>query len=267
MTKIKAETSTNMAPKQKFYKSIKPITGPVAIIMACFALGIADMIFLREAMYSLLGLPVSMASVMALILATVANFTALLWGKENGTNNEKHSINSHSAASFALWLAIGICYMAIRLMNMLQGIESEGAGTWFLTYVGEIVQMVILAILYIGTGITISSEARTIWDANEAEYRHRKNKFLKQHRILSDDAADLQENIGKLKGYDRNYEALKLQYNKIKQSIRKAEAASMADIVGKTLKNHTEITPSEAHEVMNTILRRRDEEKTTNMDR
>lgn len=117
--------------------------------------------------------------------------------------------------------------------------------------------MIILAILYIGTGITISAEARNIWDCDESEYRHRKKTFFKQHSALSDDAADLQENIGKLKGYNHNYTALRQQYDKIRTSIHKAESASMADIVGKTLKSHPEVTPSEAHEVMNDMLKRR----------
>lgn len=243
---------------KKVYKSIRPITLPVIIIAICFILGIADMIFLRGAMNTLIGLPMSMASIMALILATVANFAALLWGRATGEHSEEHSINRYSLTGFIPWLIIGFCYMAIRVLNLLKTIETGTNTPELSDYTGEIIQMVILAILYVSTGTTISAEARIIFDQNENEYRHRAHIFKKQHQDLSADAADLQEKIGQLKGYDRNYKALQLQYEKIKQSIRKAEAASMADIVGKTLRAHPEITPSEAHAIMNEILSRRD---------
>lgn len=252
-----SQTSTRNKDVQevKIYKSIKPITMPVAIIAVCFALGVADMMMLQEAMPDALNVKQSLAAPLALILATVANFTALLWGKSNGERLEKRSLNRQSIISFLLWSMIGAAYMAIRI---LAGLRKSSTGI----SVADLAQMGILAILYIGTGITISAEARTIFDANESEYRRRQKEFTKHNELISDEAADLQENIGKLKGYNSNYAALDAQYQKIKQSIRKAEAASMADIVGKTLKHHPEITSSEAHEVMDGVLRHRDEDTT-----
>lgn len=259
----KLDSTTKQTPSTRYglidkkYRSIKSITTPVIIIAACFLLGIADMIFLRNAMQILFKFSSSTASFMALLLATVANFTALMWGKANGDYDETKTINRHSATSFALWLAIGGCYLVIRILNMLNGIQTLPNADMS-QFANEIVQIVILAVLYIGTGITISEQASIIFDKIECEYRRRKKIFLKQHDVLSDDAANLQEDIGRLKGYASNYVALDAQYEKIKRSIRKAESAAMADIVGKTLKNHQEITPSEAHAVMNEILTRRD---------
>lgn len=232
----------------------KDLSSPVGkwiIIAACFILGVLDMIMLRDAVRTLLHMSNFFASVTAFALATVANFTALMWGRESGQHSQEKSLNKYSIVNFLIWTAIGIFYMVIRVTNI---ITNSGS----INVVGEVIQMLLLVILYISTGLTISAEARVIFDGDVAEYRKIKKEFEFSTEDLADEAARIQEQLGILEKYDRNYVSLDLQKNKISASIYKAEESTMADIVGKTVAANPEITPSEAHKVMEEVLDKRD---------
>ena len=78
-------------------KSIHFPTSAVLIIIACFALGVADMVMLEKAMRNVFNMDAGIGSyALAFIIATVANFTALMWGKENGEKLQRRSINRYS---------------------------------------------------------------------------------------------------------------------------------------------------------------------------
>lgn len=277
-------------------KDTSSIFGKVAIIAVCFILGVLDMIMLRDAIKSLMGMNTATSSLTALCLATIANFTALMWGRESGKHLQKKSVNKFSRVNFLIWLTIGLFYMVIRVSNVvvpafrnceelyktdstetvavLEDIdidsdaeklqkcnEEKTNATTFSGLAGEVIQIIILAILYSSTGLTISAEARVIFDKDVSEYRKLKKEFEKSTEDIADVAADLQEQIGTLQKYSSNYTSLDLQRKKIDSSIRKAEESTMADIVGKMLSSNPEVTPSYAHQVKNEVLAKRDIDK------
>lgn len=270
--------------------------GKCIIIVICFLLGVLDMIMLRDAIKNLMGMNTMTSSLTAFCLATIANFTALMWGRESGKHSQKKSVNKFSRVNFIIWLVIGLFYMVIRVSNIvvpafrdcsqlydttsaetslvsddsslmsesekLQKCEEEKvSATTFSGLAGEVIQIIILAILYSSTGLTISAESRAIFDKDISEYRKLKKEFEKSTNDLADAAADLQAQIGSLQKYSSNYSSLDIQRKKIDSAIRKAEEATMADIVGKMLSANQGITPSYAHQVKNEVLAKRDIDK------
>jgi hypothetical protein len=242
-------------------KSLHFPTLQIVVIAVCFLLGVADMTLLRDSMNSLMHMDYMTASMLALILATVANFTALLWGLASGAKMEKKSVNQHSFITFLLWALIGVAYMAIRVAAICQKIDDSVFDPTvvyeMMNMVGDFIQMLILAILYVGTGVTIAENARVIFDGEVGAYRMAKRKFEAMHKDAAEASADLQESIGKLKNYEKNYSSLEDQYARLKKSIVRAEKASMADVVGKTITSNPEIDPTAASAVMEGILERR----------
>ena len=223
----------------------------VVFIVVSFLLGLLDMTLLYKAVQVLLtDIDYGMSMIISFAIATVANFTALTWGWENGKRLEKHIVNKHSAGSFILWLAIGIIYAVIRVINILKGIDNNPDFDW----IGEAVQIVILAISYIGTGFLIQASARDIWDAECRAFRKTRKKFNAIHEDVADASADLHEDIGILKKYNLNYEALDHQKNKIEYAITHSEKAVMADIVSMTCAKNPMISPIQANKVMELVL-------------
>lgn len=248
------------APKRAERKDVGSMMANWGMIAICFLLGVADMIMLREAMVSAFHMDYGGASFLALMVATVANATALMWGMETGKHLQKKSVNKYSRASFVIWVMIGLAYMAMRLLALSQKIDEAALNDEVMfgtaDILGEVVQMFILAAFYVGTGLTISTKAAEIFDQDVVRYNKAKKEFDKAHDMLAEDSADLQELVGKLKGYDRHYDSLDLQRDKLKSAIQKSERQVMSDILGKTLEQN-EIDPEKAHQVMEEILSRR----------
>ena len=124
----------------------------VVYIVVSFLLGLLDMELLYVAIHQLLSLDNGMSMVVALILATAANFMALTWGIGNGKRLEEKTINKRSLGEFVGWVAIGVIYTIIRVVNLTNKI-----GTDNFNLIGDIIQMAILAVSYIGTGTLIGS--------------------------------------------------------------------------------------------------------------
>ena len=243
-------------------KSLKFPVASVVYIVVSFLLGLLDMTLLYKIVGPLMGLDNAMAMFVAFLLATIANFTALTWGKANGDNMAEKSINKHSVGSFIAWVFIGIVYLAIRIAGLF--LVSRPEGTSDINYwVGQILTMSILAISYIGTGVLIASSSRTIWDREAKDMRRLTKEFNQAHDDLAKATADLDQNISILSKYHLNYPSLERQYKKIESAIYRAEDATMSDIVGKVVAAHPEINPREAHNVKDEIMekRKKNEEK------
>jgi hypothetical protein len=221
----------------------------VVFIVVSFLLGLLDMTLLYRAFHDLTQLNNGMSMIISFIIATIANFTALTWGWENGRHLAKRTINKRTVGEFIIWLAIGIMYAVIRAINIINKL-----GNPELNWMGETIQIVILAISYIGTGVLIQSSAREIWDAECVAFRKARKKFNRLHEDVADASADLHEDIGILKKYNMNYSALEHQKNKIEFAIRKSEKAVMADIVSMTCAKNPMISPVQANKVMEQVL-------------
>lgn len=221
----------------------------VVFIVVSFLLGLLDMTLLYKVVHQLMRLGNGPSMLVSFIVATIANFTALTWGWGNGKRLEKHSINKRSIGEFFAWFAIGCMYAAIRTVNIVQNFNTEG-----FNWTGEIIQIVILAISYIGTGVLIQSSAREIWDADCVSFRKAKRNFDSLHADIADAAADLQESIGILRKYDSNYKSLDDQKKEIEMAIHKSEEAVMADIVAVTVSNNPMISPIAANKVKEQVL-------------
>ena len=75
-------------------------------------------------------------------------------------------------------------------------------------------------------------------------------------QAANDKIADLEENIGILEKFERNYKTLDNQTAKVEDAIRKSEIGVMSDIVGRTCTQNPSISPSEANKVMDDVLER-----------
>ena len=221
----------------------------VVYIVVSFLLGLLDMELLYVAIHQLLSLDNGMSMVVALILATAANFMALTWGIGNGKRLEEKTINKRSLGEFLGWVAIGAIYTIIRVVNLTNKI-----GTDNFNLIVDIIQMAILAVSYIGTGTLIQASAREIFDADTSNFRRTKRKFEQIHEDIADADADLREAIGIMAKYDLNYKSLEKQRDKISNSIYKSEKAVMANLVGIMCSENQEISPSMANKVMEEVI-------------
>ncbi len=301
-------TASELAPRkistQDSKRIKKDLSSPAKqyiIIGICFALGVLDMIMLRDAISDLMGQGPLQASLVAFSLATVANFTAFMWGRESGKHSQEKSINKFSRTNFLIWVLIGIFYMVLRVTNLVIPITetckpvpgfpetSEGIYTVELSEVsedispekysaleiyndciikkdeatsftrisGEAIQILILAILYISTGLTISAESKQVFDAEANEYRTLKKQFTKEATQLARSVEYIQQQIRILEKYDTNYTSLDKQYCQYHDALLDAEKNSMADIVGKTLAANPALSPAAANKIMENVLSKR----------
>ena len=237
------------------YKDYEFPVQNVITIIVCFALAVLDMMFLYKALQRVAGTILGSTDqagifmIVAFIIATVANYTAFEWGRQNGKRMAKKTINKYSLGSFAAWAAIGISYFAIRIIDLIKSIENGETNI-----VGHIVVMGILAISYIGTGALIQSSERGIFDAELSAIRKAKKRFEKANEDLADSYADLKESIGILKSYDINYKTLDVQYRKCLTSMIRTENATMSVIVGRMLAKHGDINPKLADEILKEVI-------------
>lgn len=220
-------------------------------IIISFLLALLDMTLLYEKMVDLMNMTNAFAMLTAFIIATIANFIALTWGMENGKNLAKRAINKQTFPMFAAWALIGVAYATIRAVFIFKHLEDPG---FVDDIAGEIIQIFILAISYVGTGTLIESSAREINDADCVYYRGIKKKFDKVSQDVTDDIADIKESIGILKKYGNNFSSLDRQKNKIKSAICRAEKGVMSDIAGKLCSEHPEISPDKVEQVEQQVL-------------
>lgn len=237
-------------------RSLKYPVGELAIIVASFLLAILDMTFLYKALQNIIpGLERFMAMLVALILATVANFTALMWGRANGEHLKK-SLNKHSIGFFIGWLIIGFIYAGIRTYNIIKGVSTGRS----IDIGGEIVQIIILAVSYIGTGTLIAQSEARIRDKIAVRARKEKKEFELLHAELAEKEAEIEKTISTLDSFDEIYQSLDNQYDKIKESIFRAEKASMEEVTGKIIEQNPGITPSHIYAVRDEFLESRKNE-------
>lgn len=241
----------------KEYKNFDFPVMKVLFIVFSFALAILDMIFLYRALAHILGDKESEHSVLymgvAFLLATAANFIAFTWGQKNGENMAEKAINKHSIGFFAAWVAIGLGYTAIRIIDLIMSIKSgDGSDTY-----GNLITMGLLIVSYVGTGTLIQASAREICDAELSALRKAKKKFERANEDLADGYADIKESIGVLKSYDINYKTLDVQYRKCLTSMIRTENATMSVIVGRMLAKHGEVNPKLANDILKEVIEER----------
>lgn len=245
----------------KKYQSFDFPVGRVVIIVVSFLLAVFDMFFLYKALKNTVGTILGDSTqsmtfmLVALILATIANFTALMWGIENGRRMQKRSINKHSIGYFLGWFAIGVGYLVIRIVDLRRSMES-GDGV---NISGSLISMGLLVISYIGTGTLIQASAREIFDAELSTLRKAKKKFERANEDLADSYADIKESIGVLKSYEINYRTLNVQYKKCLTSMIRTENAAMSVIVGRMLAKHNDMNPKLADEVLKSVINERND--------
>ena len=241
-------------------KEIKSTVGSWILIVISFLLGIYDMINLSDSLGSMTKFSSWELSFVTLLIATIANFCAFLWGKGNGEELEKKKLNKKTISGFLGWFAIGLVYLAIRIASLSTHISG---GESMDIILGDVFMMVLLLVMYIGTGLTISTEARKIFDADIVGYKNSKKEFEKIHEEVTEEMSSINEHIGIIENYRENYKNLDVQYEKIKKSIYHAEEAAMAEIVGKMIEANPKISPTSAHRVMDDFLENRSIEDET----
>ena len=223
------------------------------VLVVSFLLAVLDMAFLRDVLNDNVfdGHSEIIASFIALVLATAANVSALLWGKEKGERK--------SGRAFMIgWIFLGLAYMVIRSISFVNNVVLDDE--WdFNTVIAEIVPVIILSISYIGTGTMLQWAGKQLWDYDIVNYLKNKKAFKEEHTRIANNYSSITEMIKNLEEYDANYECLESQYKKHLEKIRKNEESTMSLIVAKTIAQYSEITPEYANQVMSEVLAERDQ--------
>ena len=225
-------------------------------IVVSFSLAILDMMYLRDVFETYADFSVVEASVVAFALATVANVSALLWGRQKGMRK--------SGASFMWsWVILGMVYFLIRFIAIYNIIIKPGDFE-FSAIISQLLPIIILTISYVGTGTTIEWASRQLWDINVTNFLRTQKVFHSEHSKISNNNAALWEMVENLQKYNDNYVALDKQYEKHKDNIRKNEKSTMARILSKVIALNPSIDPSDANRVMEEVLAERDYENAKN---
>ena len=228
-----------------------------SVVVASFLLAILDMSFLRDVFKDNILVNegndteiILKASLIALIMATAANVTALLWGKEKGERK--------TGRSFLVgWIVLGFGYAIVRSVSFIINVVFDNDWS-FDAIMRELVPVIILTISYVGTGTMLQWAGAQLWDNDIVNYLRSKKEFKKEHTMMANNYASIAAMIKNLREYDSNYNCLEDQYNKHLDKIRKNEKSTMSLIVAKTIAKYPEITPEYANQVMDEVLAERD---------
>ena len=224
-------------------------------IIASFSLAIMDMIFLRDVFTGFTGNNVTLASVIAFALATTANISALLWGKEVAQGKKGRSF-------FWGWVVMGVFYAIIRgyaIFNSCDVLIKSGKEVSPAFVMEQAIPVILLTISYIGSGTLIKWAAVQLWDKDVMNYLNSKREFEEQNKELANNKAAIWDMVRTFENYDENFKLLDTQYEKHKESIRKVEHSVMSQIVMKTVTDYP-IDPIDAEKVMENVLAKRDQE-------
>lgn len=220
------------------------------MIVVSFGLAIFDMFFLRDVLKDNLGFDLIGASIASLALATAANTTALLWGRQKGLRD------SWKPFMYG-WIFLGIAYAIIRSISFVDGIVIDNDWS-FDAIMEQLVPVIVLTISYVGTGTMLEWAGSKLWDIDVVNYLESKKAFKRAHAKIIKNRAALLEMAKRLREYKKNYESLDHQYSINLKKIRKNDYSTMSLIAAKTIADYPEITPSAANKVMNEILEERD---------
>lgn len=222
----------------------------ISMIVVSFGLAIFDMFFLRDVFRDNLGFDLIGASVVSLALATAANITALLWGRQKGLRD--------SWKSFMVgWIFLGVAYAAIRSISFVNNVVLDDDWS-FEAIMEQLIPVIVLTISYMGTGFMLQWAGSKLWDLDVVNYLEYKKSFKTIHKKVIKNRATILEMEKRLREYEKNYDSLNHQYDIHMEKIRKNEQATMSLIVAKTIADHPEISPTAANKVMNEVLEERD---------
>lgn len=218
--------------KRKFSYKIQLVD--IAMIAAGGLLMIYDVSRLQTGYHAFLKTNMSFSIILAFMTAFVANVFAFDWGMRNGRNSAKRIFNKNSIISFLCWVAMGVWYGVIMSKSGQADVES----------------CILLAISYIVSGILLQIAARDIQNVDAAACRAAESEYSELNKKLSKDNAEIDYMLTSLDNYGQNYDLLNEKYEQQLGAIRKAEDSVVNEILGKTLQQNPEITPSEARKVV-----------------
>lgn len=230
--------------KRKFSYKIK--FGDLFLMALGFGLAFFDMQVLQNGLHLMTGANTGISSLLALGIATTANTFALDWGRTNGKTKAKRAINKASLVGFLAWVAFGIGYVAIEIITVINAMEKDGGINW----ANQIGQFLLLGLSYVISGIAIQRAARDIWDLDASACRDSEAEFNIAAKKVSRNDAKISYMLTELENYDQKYKTLDEQYKKKEDAIRHAEDSVINEILGKTLQNNPDISPSEARKVV-----------------
>ena len=220
------------------------------MIAISFGLAIFDMFFLRDVLKDNLGFGLIGASIASLALATAANATALLWGRQKGLRD------SWKPFMFG-WIFLGVAYAAIRSISFVDGVVIDNDWS-FDSIMEQLIPAIVLTISYVGTGSMLEWAGSKLWDIDVVNYLESRKAFKQAHAKIVNNRATILEMAKRLKEYGKSYESLDYQYDIHMQKIRKSEYSTMSLIVAKTIADYPEISPTAANKVMDEVLEERD---------
>ena len=232
--------------KRKFSYRIKGLD--FFLLALGFGLAFFDMTILQKGIHLITGTNTTMSSLIAVGIATIANTFALDWGITNGHNKSEHALNKKSMLGFLAWVAFGIGYILIEVITTTNALSKADAASF--NWANQIGQYILLAMSYIFSGLAIQKSARDIWDADASARRASELEYKKLRKKLAKDDSKINYMLTALENYSQNYDSLNEQYGKQLDAIRHAEDSVINEILGKTLQENEEVTPSQARKVV-----------------
>ena len=189
--------------KRKFSYKIR--FDNIILLVLGFGLALFDMNMLKDGLKGIAGgdTNLTMASLMAFAMATVANTFALEWGKTNGETRAEHIINKKSLFAFLAWIAFGFGYVLIETIKTINQIDTSN-----FSWSNQIAQYVLLFLSYTFSGLAIQKASREIWDADASACRASENEFKLLVRQAARDDSKINYMLTILENYNQNYESL-----------------------------------------------------------
>ena len=182
------------------------------------------------------------APLIAFILATFANVCAFEWGRINGKTKSKHIVNKKSAIGLLGWLAFAVVYGVIEYTATINQKN--------INWTAQIGQYAILVASYVMSGLMIEKSAREMFDIDAAACRSAEGEYKSTMKRLARMDSRINYMLSALENYNQNYDSLNDQYEKQLDAINHAEDSTINEILGRTLQNNPEVTPTEAQKVV-----------------
>lgn len=226
-----------------------------------FLLAFLDMTMLRDSIKLILtSIGSGMSSLIAFMIATMANLLAFEWGKSKAESEPKKPINKSALVGKWGWIFFGIIYIILKISEGLnQGLFETDIDINNLTqFVGS---FCILAGSFITSGLIIASGAEDIFNREAQACRSSESEFNETRHELASEDAKINKKLSILENYESNFTSTRTQYLRHKKAITGAERAVCNEILGKTLQECEDIDPADAQKIVEDILKKREAEE------
>ncbi len=216
--------------------------GVVILIIILLVLSLLDMFLLLDALQKLSDMDDASAAAFALAIPFMGSFFAAHLGwdvaKKKHLSNQKLALFKN--IFFYIWLAIGFIMLSIRATIIISDIVEEGFVEDITLIAYEFIMMILLLVLYAGTGYGIYSQFKILYKrGRDSVFIDHMRRTREINRKLRDEARaqkllkksnslihKIESDITALEEFSNNYDTLQRQYSEKRSAIEKSELST-----------------------------------------